>query len=102
MERWLDFGAAVFAIVAAVFWFLSAAGNVPSIMTYWGQAPALTDEGARLVHETLLGLADCPDISRDDGRIYRTLVECATRPIDEAELGFERSSSISRLIATAH
>jgi hypothetical protein len=39
MERWLDVGAAVLAIAAAVFWFLSAYGKLPPIVTYWGQAP---------------------------------------------------------------
>jgi hypothetical protein len=32
METWLDVGAAVFALVAAVFWFLSAVGNVPKLV----------------------------------------------------------------------
>ena len=27
------------AICAAVFWFLSAAGRLPPIITYWGGAP---------------------------------------------------------------
>ena len=40
MEKWLDIGAAVLAIAAAIFWFVSAAGKLPPIMIYWGQAPA--------------------------------------------------------------
>jgi hypothetical protein len=56
MERWLDFGAAVFAIVAAVFWFLSAAGNVPSIMTYWGQAPGNDPFYATLQHSAEMNM----------------------------------------------
>ena len=40
MERWLDIGAAVLAIAAAVFWFLSAYGKLPPMVTYWDQAPA--------------------------------------------------------------
>jgi hypothetical protein len=40
MEKWLDIGAALFAIAAAVFWFTSAYGELPPIVTYWGQAPA--------------------------------------------------------------
>ncbi len=39
MEKWLDVGAAMFALVAAIFWFLSACGNLPAIVTYWGHAP---------------------------------------------------------------
>jgi len=27
-------------IAAAIFWFSSAAGELPPIVTYWGQAPA--------------------------------------------------------------
>ena len=40
MERWLDMGAAIFAIAAAIFWFLSAYGELPPMVTYWYQAPA--------------------------------------------------------------
>jgi hypothetical protein len=40
MEKYLDIGAAVFALVAAVFWFWSAYGNLPPILTYWDQVPA--------------------------------------------------------------
>jgi len=36
----LDIGAAVFAIAAASFWFVSAYGELPPMVTYWGQAPA--------------------------------------------------------------
>jgi hypothetical protein len=39
MEKWLDIGAAVFAIIAAIFWFLSAYGKLPPMMTYWGSTP---------------------------------------------------------------
>jgi hypothetical protein len=39
MERWLDIGAAVFALTAAVFWFLSAYGKLPPMMTYWDRTP---------------------------------------------------------------
>ena len=38
MERWLDMGAAIFAIAAAIFWFLSAYGELPPMVTYWYQA----------------------------------------------------------------
>jgi hypothetical protein len=31
MDRYLDFGTAVFALVAAAFWFLSAHGEMPSL-----------------------------------------------------------------------
>jgi hypothetical protein len=39
MEKWLDIGAALFAFGAAVFWFLSASGTLPQMVTYWGGAP---------------------------------------------------------------
>ncbi len=39
MEKWLDVGAALFAIAAAVFWFLSAYGKLPPMVTYWDQTP---------------------------------------------------------------
>jgi hypothetical protein len=31
--------AAVLAIIAAVFWFASAHGEIPDLVTYWGRAP---------------------------------------------------------------
>jgi hypothetical protein len=39
MERWLDIGASILALIAAVFWFLSASGKLPPMITYWNQAP---------------------------------------------------------------
>jgi hypothetical protein len=39
MEKWLDIGAAVFALIAAIFWFLSAYGKLPPMVTYWGSTP---------------------------------------------------------------
>jgi hypothetical protein len=39
MEKRLDVGAALFALAAAVFWFLSAYGKLPPMITYWGGAP---------------------------------------------------------------
>lgn len=39
MTRWLDWGTAIFALAAAVFWFLSAAGSLPKMVAYWDQAP---------------------------------------------------------------
>jgi hypothetical protein len=39
MEHWLDFGAALFALVAAAFWFLSAYGRLPPMVPYWDQVP---------------------------------------------------------------
>jgi len=39
MEKSLDVGAAVLAIAAAVFWFLSAYGKLPLPVSYWGSAP---------------------------------------------------------------
>jgi hypothetical protein len=40
MEKWFDVGAAVLAVAAAVFWFLSAYGKLPPMVSYWDQAPA--------------------------------------------------------------
>jgi Na+/proline symporter len=40
MERWLDIAAAVFALAAAVFWFLSAYGKLPPMVAYWDQTPS--------------------------------------------------------------
>ena len=40
MHHWLDIVAALSAFVAAVFWFLSAYGRLPPMITYWGSAPA--------------------------------------------------------------
>jgi hypothetical protein len=37
---WLDILTAVFAVVAAGFWFASAAGALPPILSYWGGVPA--------------------------------------------------------------
>jgi len=39
MGIWLDGGAAIFALLAAVFWFASAARDLPAMVTYWGGAP---------------------------------------------------------------
>ena len=39
MEKWIDIGAAVFARIAAIFWFLSAYGKLPPLVTYWGSTP---------------------------------------------------------------
>ena len=39
MSQWIDVGAAVFALLAAVFWFLSAARKVPPMRMYWDKAP---------------------------------------------------------------
>jgi hypothetical protein len=39
MSGWLDLGAAVFAFVAAVFWFLSAARPVPPMVKNWDSTP---------------------------------------------------------------
>jgi hypothetical protein len=39
MRKWLDAGAAVTALVAAVFWFLSAYGELPGMIPHWDQTP---------------------------------------------------------------
>lgn len=39
MEKWLDIAAAVLAVAAAVFWFLSAYGKLPPMVSYWERAP---------------------------------------------------------------
>jgi len=39
IEKWLDIAAAIFALVAAAFWFVSAYGKLPPMITYWGATP---------------------------------------------------------------
>jgi hypothetical protein len=39
VNKKLDMATAIFAFIAAVFWFLSAAGRLPPLVSYWGQAP---------------------------------------------------------------
>jgi hypothetical protein len=39
MEKWGDIAAALLALVAAVFWFLSAYGKLPPMITYLGWTP---------------------------------------------------------------
>jgi hypothetical protein len=39
MQKWLDVTAALLVLIAAAFWFLSAYGKLPPIVTYWGQTP---------------------------------------------------------------
>jgi hypothetical protein len=39
MLNWLDIAAAVFALVAALFWFASAYGKLPPMIGYFDQAP---------------------------------------------------------------
>jgi hypothetical protein len=39
-KPWLDILAAAFAGIAAVFWFASAWGTLPPMLTYWDGAPA--------------------------------------------------------------
>ena len=48
MGYYLDLGAALFALVAAVFWFLSAYGKLPPMAMYWDHAP-VTDPFYRAV-----------------------------------------------------
>ena len=39
VKGYLDLATALFAPAAAVFWFLSAYGELPPIVTYWGATP---------------------------------------------------------------
>jgi hypothetical protein len=39
MQDYLDIGVAIFAFVAAIFWFLSAYGKLPPMIAYWDAAP---------------------------------------------------------------
>ena len=39
MKDKLDFASAIFAFVAAVFWFLSAYGKLPPMLSYWDSTP---------------------------------------------------------------
>lgn len=38
-SRYIDIATAVFAFLAAVFWFLSAAGKLPPMVAYWDSTP---------------------------------------------------------------
>ncbi|SDK14329.1 MULTISPECIES: hypothetical protein [Bradyrhizobium] len=40
MEYWLDIAAALFAFGAAAFWFASAYGDLPPMVSYFDAAPA--------------------------------------------------------------
>jgi hypothetical protein len=37
--KWLDVAAAILALIAAVFWFLSAYGKLPPMLNYFSQTP---------------------------------------------------------------
>ena len=39
MAGWLDIGAASFTFIAALFWFLSAYGELPPPISYYGKVP---------------------------------------------------------------
>jgi hypothetical protein len=39
MGRYLEIGVAVFAFIAAAFWFASAAGEFPRMLTYCNSVP---------------------------------------------------------------
>ena len=39
MGKWFDIGTAIFAFLAAIFWFLSAWGKLPPMLSYWDGAP---------------------------------------------------------------
>jgi hypothetical protein len=39
MDKWLDIGTALFALVAAVFWFISAYGKLPPMIPYFDRTP---------------------------------------------------------------
>ena len=39
MEFWLDVATIMFAVGAAIFWFLSAYGELPPMIAYWDAAP---------------------------------------------------------------
>jgi hypothetical protein len=39
LEKWLDAAAPILALIAAVFWFLSAYGKLPRMVAYWDQTP---------------------------------------------------------------
>jgi hypothetical protein len=39
VKGYLDLAAAFFALAAAIFWFLSAYGKLPPMLTYWDSTP---------------------------------------------------------------
>jgi hypothetical protein len=44
---------------------------------------ALSPEGAEMANDVLFGFANSPNVRPEDQRIYRAIVDCATRPIDD-------------------
>jgi hypothetical protein len=57
---------------------------------YLALCTALSEEGARLAHDVLYGLADSPLIRREDARIYRLIAGCASGDIGEPEAELPR------------
>lgn len=39
MEKWLDAGAAISSLLAAIFWFFSACGKIPPLEPCWDKIP---------------------------------------------------------------
>ena len=39
MHQGLEIGSALFAFLAAIFWFLSAFGKTPPMISYWDSTP---------------------------------------------------------------
>ena len=52
MRDVFELGTAIFALFAAVFWFLSAYGKVPPMLSYWDQVPD-TDPFYRAVRHSV-------------------------------------------------
>jgi hypothetical protein len=52
---------------------------------YISLCSALTEEAAELAHEHLRQLSESPLSRPEDQRVYGAIVDCATRPIDEAD-----------------
>jgi hypothetical protein len=54
MSRWIRVGSALFAGVAAGFWFASAWGELPQIVPYWDHTPSDDPFFQALAHAAMM------------------------------------------------
>jgi hypothetical protein len=50
----LDIACALFALVAALFWFMSAAGKLPPMIAYWDSTPTNDPYYVAIAHSARL------------------------------------------------
>ncbi len=81
MNRWLDVATAIFAFIAAGFWFSSAAFQLPPIVTYWGQAPDIDPFYQAMKFSALMNMiaAVCSGVSAALFAIKLCLIHYARR-----------------------